>query len=607
MVLVLAAPPPARAQAPAGLEFQVNTYTTGRQSMPAVAVDDNGDFVVAWQSEGQDGSGGGIFGQRFSAAGAPRGAEFPVNTYTTGTQRFLDVAADRNGDFVVVWGSNGQDGNSYGVFGRRFGADGTPQSPEFRVNTYTTSSQVFPAVTGAPDGGFVVTWNSYNQDGSRNGIFGQVYASDGSRQGAEFQVNTYTPSQQFFPAVASDKDGNFVVVWESYEDGSNSGVFGRLFAAAGTPLGAPFQINTYTTSSQSRPGVAMDALGDFVAVWSSGQDAGSTGIFGRRFDAAGVPQGGEIQVNSFTTAGQMGPSVAADAKGNFVVVWSSMGQDGSDYGIFGRRFDAAGTPLGADFRVNSYTTGRQWFPSVGSDPDGDFVVAWYSVVGQDGSDYGTFGQRFGDLIFQDGFESGGLARWSSVSTGAGNLLVGGPGALAGTSAGMIAFVTDTTPLFVQDDTPEAENRYRARFYFDPNGFDPGVADGHLRVRLMIAFDDLGQRLATIVLKKLGGAYSVEGRVRRDDGSRADTGFFGVTDGPHFIEFDWQRSSAPGASDGLFTLRIDDAVVSTLNNLDNDTRPVESVRMGALSVKTGASGILFFDQFESRRQRYMGPE
>jgi len=110
-----------------------------------------------------------------------------------------------------------------------------------------------------------------------------------------------------------------------------------------------------------------------------------------------------------------------------------------------------------------------------------------------------------------------------------------------------------------------------------------------------------------VLKRQLGAYTVEARVRRNDGTRADTGFFPISDGPHFIEFDWQRATGPGTSDGSLKLWIDNTPVATLSGIDNDQVPVDFVRMGALSVKTGAAGTLFYDQFESRRQRLIGPE
>src|SRR3989442_1175714 len=112
-------------------------------------------------------------------------------------------------------------------------AEVTPTSPEFQVNSYTTGSQDTPAVAAGTAGNFVVVWQSGNyygggQDGSALGIFGRRFDSSGAPLGTEFQANTYTTGNQFFPAVASDADGNFVVVWQSggYSggpDGNRSG------------------------------------------------------------------------------------------------------------------------------------------------------------------------------------------------------------------------------------------------------------------------------------------------------------------------------------------------------------------------------------------------
>ena len=82
----------------AGTEFQVNTHTTSFQKSPAAAADGNGDFVVVWQSLGQDGSSYGVFGQRFNAAGFRRGSEFQANTYVTSYQSRPAVASDGNGN-----------------------------------------------------------------------------------------------------------------------------------------------------------------------------------------------------------------------------------------------------------------------------------------------------------------------------------------------------------------------------------------------------------------------------------------------------------------------------------------------------------------------------
>ncbi len=404
-----------------GPEFQVNSYTTGEQGLPAVAADGSGNFVVVWQSMLQDGSNRGVFGQRFASSGSRLGSEFQVNTHTTGYQMHPAVAADGSGNFLVVWESGYQDGSGPGVFGQRFSSAGGPLGNEFRVNTFTTSAQYWPAVAADGSGNFVVVWQSYAQDGSFNGVFGQRFDSPGAPVGSEFQVNTYTTNQQRFPAVAANDLGDFIVVWESWQqDGSGYGVFGQRFDSAGSTVGSEFQINTYTTDSQRDPAVTADSSGNFVVTWQSKDQDGSVwGVFGQRFDSAGIPAGSELQLSTSTAGNQNAPAVAADGSGNFLVTWMSYGQDGSLWGAFGQRFDSAGIKVRSEFQVNTYTTSQQTYPAVAADGLGNFVVAWRSY-GQDGSYVGVFGQRSSNWIFIDGFEAGDVCAWSAA-VGSGDL------------------------------------------------------------------------------------------------------------------------------------------------------------------------------------------
>jgi len=602
-------PVTAWSQFPAGPEFRVNTFTTNSQEWPAVAADTNGNFVIVWESTNQDGSVDGVFGRRFTGAGAARGPEFRVNSWTSSSQQSPSVASGPGGRFVVVWQSYFQDGDGLGLFGQRFDAFGAPQGSEFPVNAQTTDGQFSPRVATDADGNFAVVWAS-GPDGSQSEAFLRLFDAAGTPQGVESQVNTFTTGRQEDPSVGFDAAGNFVVVWASggYQDGDSIGVFARRFSAAGTALGGEFPVNVTTLGAQRNPVVAYDRNGNFVVAWSSSTgDGDGAGVFARRFNSAATPLGGEFRVNLWTTSYQGFPSITPMEDGGFIVVWRSSFQDGDDVGAYGRRFDASGTAVGSEVRVNTYTTGAQQMPVVSASPDGDLVVTWFSQ-GQDGSFNGIYAQRYGDLIFQDDFESGALALWSAANADGFDLSVSGSAALAGTGAGLQAFVDDTSALFVQDDTPAAENRYRVRFYLDPNGFDPGESVNKRRVRVFIAFNGSSQRLVTFVLRRLTGAYSLMARVRRDDGTRADTAFFPITNAPHVVEFDWRRATAPGANNGSLQLYLDDVPVATLSGLDNDTSPVEFARLGVMTVKTAAaSGMVHLDQFESRRLNYIGPE
>jgi hypothetical protein len=401
LLALLVLPGSVAAQIPMGGEFRVNTYTTGSQYNSAVAGDEDGNFVVVWPAAGQ-GDNVGIFGRQFGPRGNPLGAEFRVNTYTTSYQVGPAVSMHASGNFVVVWYSGGQDGSSAGVFGQRYSPSGAPDRGEFQVNLSTFGAQYAPDVAHFSSGQFVIVWQGYGDPSDEDsGIFALI---DSVGIPSELHVNTFTTSLQVRPAVAASAAG-FVVVWASRQDGFGYGIFGQRFDALGNPLGPEFAINTYTPGDQWDPDVAADAEGNFVVVWQGdGQDGDDQGIFGQRFNSAGTAQAIEFQINTYTTGRQSRPAVARAAEGGFVVTWNAYEYDVGDE-IVGQRFASNGVPMGSEFFVNSYTTGGQRVPAVAWRGGEKFVVTWSSSL-QDGSDEGVFGQIYGDLIFADGFDGG---------------------------------------------------------------------------------------------------------------------------------------------------------------------------------------------------------
>jgi hypothetical protein len=385
---------------PVGPQIQVNSYTTGFQRHPAVAVDGAGNIIVVWSSDGSAGSDtyySSIQAQRYDAEGAPLGSEFQVNSYTTYEQYGPAVAADAMGIFVVVWinRSNAIPVTTLTIQAQRFDNTGAPQGSQFQVNPASYSEPHSPAIAADAAGNFVVVWEEY-----MTSIQGRRYNGAGTPLGGQFQVNSYTTGAKGDPGVASDSAGNFVVVWKG-GGSAGSEIQGQRFNGMGTPQGSQFAVDTYTTGSQASPDVAVDGSGNFVVVWSSigspGSDV-STSIQGQRYDSAGAPLGSQFQVNSYTTNPQFLPAVAADAAGNFVVVWTSIGSDLDTDGrsVQGQRYDSAGMRQGAQFQVNSYSRSDQSYPAVANDPTGRFVAVWASdgSPGSDISEESVQGQRF---------------------------------------------------------------------------------------------------------------------------------------------------------------------------------------------------------------------
>jgi S-layer family protein len=407
VLALMGLPAMAGAQVRAGNEFRVNSYTTGYQyaRVNAVAASAAGRFVVVWESSAQDGSGYAALASRFDVNGVRQGSEFIVNTYTTSDQYFASVGINAFGRFVVAWQSYTQDGSREGVFAQRFDRVGGRNGGEFQVNTFTTHTQSRSSVALDTNGNVVIAWRSGSgpapQDGDASGVYARRFSSGGLVQGGEFQANTYTTEYQNRPDVARAPDGTFVIVWQSYnQEGASSGygVFAQRYASDGVPLGPELRVNTYTTGDQARPSVAMDGTGAFVVAWTDYalRDGSGTSVRAQRYNASGSPAGIEFQANSNTTGFQYQPQVGVAADGGgFVIVWNSYVTTSS--GIQGRRFGPTGNPTAADFSVNSYVTGAQYTPSIGIDAVGNFLVTWNSSL-QDGSLSGVYAQRYGGLV-----------------------------------------------------------------------------------------------------------------------------------------------------------------------------------------------------------------
>lgn len=414
-------------------EFRVNSTTANSQNLPTITTLADGGFVVSWRSNDQDGSGQNVYAQRYDAYGQAAGAEFRVNSTVADNQDGTNTTALADGGFVVTWTSYGQDpGGSVGIYAQRYEANGKAFGAEFRVNTTTDNGQYGSDIAALTDGGFVVTWTSYGQDGSSAGIFAQRYDANGNAVGVEFMVNTATTSAQQYSTIATLADGGFLVSWTSYgqDPDSSPGIYAKRYNSSGSPVGVEFRVNTHTSGDQIGSTIAALADGGFVVGWTAyDQDpAGDAGVYAQRFDAGGNTAGGEFRVNTTTASTQTYLTIAALADGGYVMGWMSDGQDGSNGGIYAQRYDAVGNTVGGEFRVNTTTLDNQIEPTIASMADGGFMVSWSSNV-QDGSQFGIYAQRYdahGDPV---GMTLTGTAGADVINLDAGQLLTvdGGAG------------------------------------------------------------------------------------------------------------------------------------------------------------------------------------
>lgn len=431
LVLLALVSAPAGAQLPAflGAQAQVNQTIASDQRLPAVALAPGGGGYVVWESyssPGNDADGRSIQLQRLGAGGTLVGAQIQVNSVTAGEQKTPAVACDPvSGRVMVVWESPGATGaDGFDLRARIFQANGAPLGADFVVNTFTTGDQLFPGVAGAAQG-FVVVWQSDDDTGpgTDNNIVARVYDDAGVALTAELQVNETLAGAQSNPAVAAAGD-DFLAVWQSDTSAGTDTTTTSIQARwiLGGFSASSFQVNDHPpVMEESEPAVAVAPDGSAVVVWTSfgsiGNDGSRYAIQARRFSAAGAA-GAQLQVNSYTPDDQRFARVALDADGTFVATWQSYGSGGDDadeWSIQARGFAANDAPLAADRQSNTYTTGNQLYPAIAVDARGGMVLVWQSAgsPGDDNIGASIQARRLSvRLLFADDFETGNRALWS---------------------------------------------------------------------------------------------------------------------------------------------------------------------------------------------------
>ena len=376
-----------------GGEVQVTTTTamSAYQGAPAVAWQPDGNYVVVWQEQSTTTGGWDVFAQQFQSNGSAQptapAPPFQVSPASSASCRQAPaVATDAAGDFVVVWTSNEESGGLHGIFGQLYDSAGQPQgTPSFPVNITTTNDDQAPAVAMAPDGRFLVAWQSNGPNGWT--VVARAFQVGGTAPSGEVAVNVtatgarHSPAVAYLPASAVAAE-RYEIVWQAEgQDGSGagaSGIVGRAFDGSGNALSGEMAINLPATGAHAHPRIASDPSGNFIVAWE-GLTAGGSVVLVRLFNGAGTALSGQLMVDQSPTGPEHDPVVAANALGQFVVVWDALGQDGSGTAVLAQMYDShLSQALGGKLQLNATTAGDQAFPGVGLSAGGSLLVAWQS-------------------------------------------------------------------------------------------------------------------------------------------------------------------------------------------------------------------------------------
>jgi Secretion system C-terminal sorting domain len=214
-----------------GAEFQVNSITNGYQVNVSVSGLEEGGFVACWDDWQLESSIFSIYGQIYDKNGVKIGNEWQLNIDDNLRDFYPNVVGTKDGGFMVCWKREELYSSSNDrVYTQIFDKSGDKVGNELLVNSYSNFLVGPPCISELSNIGFIICWRGYIPNGSSSDIYAQLFDENAIKVGTEFVVNTYTNDAQRRPFILELSNDGFIICWDSDEqDGSDRGIFGKYF------------------------------------------------------------------------------------------------------------------------------------------------------------------------------------------------------------------------------------------------------------------------------------------------------------------------------------------------------------------------------------------
>lgn len=413
--------------APASAVNSTATFDIQPDTQHQVAMDSGGHAVAVWRSA-YDLNGAGTDGDIFLSRSPDSGASWTTaalmadNATTDGTSEDSSafVATDDFGTWIAAWRSNNDFGGTAGndndiVFARSFD-EGRTWEPVALLNSNaltdgSTINDDKPSLAGDGQGNWVAVWQSNFDPGDNFGGDVEIYVAISSDNGATWSAQEPLNSEYSLdaladtnPQVATDKVGNWIVVWQ----GPGLIDTNDIYYAKSTDNGATWTAQAQavaTVSHESEPQVATDSHGNWVIVCESddGLDGDATAdfeIYVTHSSDSGDTWSTAALLNSSAgsddDAGQFAPQISTDGKGTWVCLWQSTfdpGGTSGDSDLFVSYSTDKGETWTSEARLNAEAasdTATDNTVQLETDQQGNWLAVWQSdnslgdMIGNDG-------------------------------------------------------------------------------------------------------------------------------------------------------------------------------------------------------------------------------
>ena len=339
--------------------------------------------------------------EKYDGCDACSVSELAVNGVTGDFQESVEAALNDSGDFVVAWDrcttlGPGVSTDLLGVYARVFTKPAISARIEVRVDP--TSTDVFipnsPSVVINNAGKSTLVWQNdrdLNAVETRNEISARNVRRDGT---ADVATETVTQKDNLASVMggtrlASNAQGDLIVVYNMhwYSPAGPDCVYGRALSSDLSP-GPELEIACSSTTDADATGVVLGDDDRFVVVWLAGTGTNSAikaRVFTLNSNQTATPYSPTVDVSGPSGATAPAHATVGRSSASFVVAWS---YETSSINANYRRFSVEGDALGETQTIQDSTG-----PHVAMNRSGSFVIAYETKVGT--SSHNLLLQRYG--------------------------------------------------------------------------------------------------------------------------------------------------------------------------------------------------------------------
>jgi hypothetical protein len=390
-----------------GSEVQINTNDLSQLHNPAAAFDGAGHALIVWENDLL-----GLRGRLYDAAGNALGNELPLvanvawsvlpGTAPVVFHRDPAIVFLPSGNFLLAWAEEhgtlewmvyfeNLQVQSREIVVQEFNLAGQPVGRSYTISSGGVGLKSRPRLAVRPVGDVVAAWMSWYgataTPASELGVFTRQLANTGRPNGGQIQVDTVSGAIGSTPALAVDPDGSYLIAWSSQigTDTFNTSIYGRVFAASGAPLAAPFLLSSGAVGPQGKPTVANDGQGSYLVAWQGYfNDLWHSRIAGQIVSKAGGLLGKRQAISTGDGKNNLAdaaPSAAVVPGGTFVMVWMEWNHS-FPVGLAGVQLDRSGVPLGSQVWINDQQIGAISRTALVTDSAGTYLTPYEGFENQ---------------------------------------------------------------------------------------------------------------------------------------------------------------------------------------------------------------------------------